>query len=202
LATFAVLVALLMLLDTALREAAAALFAPPKPCAVPTLGLFRFRFETFVTSLFILARIVLPVLRATLVFDVGLLLPTRFRPPDEDTPLAVRFDVDFALDAGPVFFAFDLVVFFDLLRAAIVNLSTREHSRTHSQSTHEHSFQPHARTAALQNGKLVFCQRNHSRLRYRRPANSVRRLICRLAQIRRKIKEEDERGSLTVAALG
>ena len=36
-------------------------------------------------------------------------------------------------------------------------------------------------------------EKNHLRLRQGRPATSARRLIGRLAQIRRKIKEEDER---------
>jgi hypothetical protein len=91
------------------------------------LEVLRVRFESFVTSLFILARIVLTVLPAALVFDAGLLFPIRFRTLDEETLFAVRFGVDFALDAGPVFLVFDLVGFFDLLRADIVNLSTREH---------------------------------------------------------------------------
>jgi len=71
-------------------------------------------------------------LRAALVFDAGLLFPIRFRTLDEEIRLAVRFGGVFALDAGPVFFVFDLVGFFDLLRADIVNLSTREHPRTPS----------------------------------------------------------------------
>jgi hypothetical protein len=41
----------------------------------------------------------------------------------------VRFDAVFALEAGLVFLVFDFIVFFDLLRAAIVKLSTRGRSR-------------------------------------------------------------------------
>jgi len=40
---------------------------------------------------------------------------------DEEAPFVVRFAFGFALEAEPVFFVFELVVFFDLLRAAIVN---------------------------------------------------------------------------------
>jgi hypothetical protein len=170
----------------ALRWAAADLFAPPDPCVVPTLELLRFRFESFVTSVFVLARVVLLALRATLVVDAGFVLPTWVRALDE-APLERRFDVDFALDAGPVFFVFVLVVFFDLLRTDIVNLSTREHSRTHSKAVHEHCSSKQ---------RVDFCPRNHLRLTYRRPASSARRLIARLAQIRRKIKEEDGRARL------
>jgi hypothetical protein len=68
-------------------------------------------------------------LRATRVFEADLLLPTRFRTLDEGAPLEACFEVGFTRDAAPVFFVFELVVFFDLLRAAIVNLSTREHYR-------------------------------------------------------------------------
>jgi len=140
-------------------------------------------------------------LRATLVFDAGLLLPTRFRALDEDTPLAARFDFDFALEADPIFVVFDLVVFFDLLRAAIVNLSTREHSRMHSKSAHEHcSKSVHEHRSSKR--QVDFCQRNHLRLHCRRSAIPAGRLICRLAQIRRKIKEEDEPGILAATALG
>jgi hypothetical protein len=103
---------------------------------VLTLGLVRFRFETFVTALFILARLVLIVLRATRVFDAGLLLLTRVRALDEEATFG--FDLGFARDAAPVFFFFELVVFFDLVRAAIVNLSTRKLFRTRSKSVREH----------------------------------------------------------------
>jgi hypothetical protein len=105
---------------------------------VLTLELVRFRFETFVTALFILARLVLLVLRATRVFDAGLLLLARFRTLDEAAPFGARFDLGFARGAAPVFLVFELVVFFDLLRAAIVNLSTRKLSRTRFKSLHEH----------------------------------------------------------------
>jgi hypothetical protein len=42
----------------------------------------------------------------------------------------VCFDLGFALAAAPGFFVFELVVFFDLLRATIANLSTRKLFRT------------------------------------------------------------------------
>ncbi|HZZ23754.1 MAG TPA: hypothetical protein VFE60_14790 [Roseiarcus sp.] len=113
----------------------AGLFAAP---VVLTLELIRFRFETLVTALFILARLVLVVLRASRGLDAGLLLLTRVRALDEEAPFGVRFDLGFALEAAPVFFFFELVVFFDLVRAAIVNLSTRKLSRTRSKSVHEH----------------------------------------------------------------
>jgi len=87
-----------------------------------------------------LARLVLLVLRATRVFDAGLLLLTRVRTLDEEAPFGVRFDLGFALEAAPVFFVFELVVFFDLLRAAIVNLSTRKLLRTRSKPVHEHCY--------------------------------------------------------------
>jgi hypothetical protein len=176
----------------AFRWAAAGLFASPDPCVVATLELLRFRFASFVTSVFILALVVLLALRTTLVFDAGLLLPAWFRALDDDAPLDVRFDVDFTVDAGPVFFVFVLVVFFDLLRTDIVNLSTREHSRTHSKSVHEHCSSKQ---------RVDFCPRNHLRLAYRRPATSARRLIGRLAQIRRKIKEEDGPARLAATPL-
>ena len=105
---------------------------------VLTFKLVRFRFESFVAAFFILARLVLLVLRATRVFDAGLLLLTRFRTLDEEAAFGARFDLGFALEAAPVFFVFELVVFLDLLRAAIVNLSTRKLSRTRSQSAHEY----------------------------------------------------------------
>jgi hypothetical protein len=178
--------------DAAAFRWAAALFASPDPCVVATLELLRFRFASFVTSVFILARVVLLALRATRVFDAGLLLPTRFRALDDGAPLDVRFDVDFALDTDPVFFVFDLVVFFDLLRTDIVNLSTREHSRTHSKSVHEHCSSKQ---------RVDSCPRNHLRLAYRRPATSARRLIARLAQIRRKIKEADRPARLAATPL-
>lgn len=139
LATLEGLVGLLRLFDAPFRWAAAAVFfAPPDPCVVPTLELFGLRFEGFVTSSFSLARIVLLDLRATLAFDAGLRLPTRFRRLGEGTPLEVRFEVGFTLEAGPVFFVFELIVFFDFLRAAIVNLSTREHFRIHFNAAHEY----------------------------------------------------------------
>jgi hypothetical protein len=80
-------------------------------------------------------------LRATRVFDAGLLLLTRLRTLDGEAAFVVRFDLGFALEAAPVFFVFELVVFFDLLRATIVNLSTRKLSRTRYKSMHEHCSQ-------------------------------------------------------------
>ena len=114
-AALADLAALLGFFDAAafLAEAAfasllAALFARD---AVPASRLFRFRFKGFATTLFIFALI---VLRRTRAFDAGLLFPTRLRTMDEDASLEVRFEAGFNLAAGPVFFVFDFVVFFDL----------------------------------------------------------------------------------------
>jgi len=129
LATLALLIALFRLFGAAvfLRAALTGLFAAPcARTAVPPAELLRFRFESFDISLFIFSRI---ALRTTRTLDAGLLLPSRFRAPDEGA-FATRFLVDFALDAGPAFFVFDFVVFFDLLRAVIVRLSTRKSSRT------------------------------------------------------------------------
>jgi hypothetical protein len=97
---------------------------------VLTLTPVRLRFESFAAVFFVLACAVLLVLRATRVFDAGLLLLTRLRTLDEVAALVVRFDLGFALDAAPVFFVFELVAFLDLLRATIVYLSTRKLSRT------------------------------------------------------------------------
>jgi hypothetical protein len=139
-----VLVALLRLFDdAAFRLAAlAGLFAAADSWVmVLTFKLVRFRFESFVAAFFIVARLVLLVLlvlRATRVFDAGLLLLARFRTLDEEAAFGARFDLGFALEEAPVFFVFELVVFLDLLRAAIVNLSTRKLSRTRSQSAHEY----------------------------------------------------------------
>jgi len=55
-----------------------------------------------------------------------LLLLTRLRAVDEEAPFAVCFDLGFALEAAPVFFVFELVVFLDLLGATIIDLSTRK----------------------------------------------------------------------------
>jgi hypothetical protein len=65
-------------------------------------------------------------LRATRVFEAGLLLLIRFRALDDVAAFVVCFDLGFAREAAPVFFVFELVVFFDLLRATIANLSTRK----------------------------------------------------------------------------
>jgi hypothetical protein len=111
------------LAETAL---ASLLAAPLVREAIAAPGLFRFRFEGLATIFFILARIVFRPARA---LDAALLLPTRLRTLDDDARLT-RFEGAFALVARVFFFAFDFVVFFDLLRAAIVKLSTRERQRT------------------------------------------------------------------------
>jgi hypothetical protein len=94
-------------------------------------------------------------LRATRAFDAGLLLLTRLRTLDGEAAFVVRFDLGFALEAAPVFFVFELVVFFDLLRATIVNLSTRKLSRTRHKSMHEHCSQS-VHEYCFQNGELTF----------------------------------------------
>jgi hypothetical protein len=158
----ALFVVLLRLFDApAFRWVALAdLFAPPAPCVVaPTLEPLRFRFESFVSTFFILARTVLLDLRAARVLETGLLLPTRFRTLDEDAALEARFEVGFTRDAGPVLLVLELVGFFDLLRAAIANLSTREHFRTRCKSVHEHySRSVHEHCSSI--GELTFRQRN------------------------------------------
>jgi hypothetical protein len=132
----------------------ASLFAAPRARgAVPALGLFRFPFEGFATILFIFARIVLRVARA---LDAGLPLLARLRTLDEDGSFELRFDAAFALEAAPDFFIFDLVVLFDLLRAAIVKLSTRDRSRTRSAFKREHT--------ALQTASGHFYQQNRNGL--------------------------------------
>ncbi len=116
--TVALFALLLKLFDIAdfLKEAALAnLFAEPR---APAAGLLRFRFEGFAAVSFIFARM---VFGAALALEAGLLLPARLRAVDEDATLETRFEVGFAVEAGLVFFVFDFVVFFDLLRAAIVN---------------------------------------------------------------------------------
>jgi hypothetical protein len=161
LAALALLIALFKLFDDAvfLRAALTGLFAARVRTAVPPVELLRFRFESFEISLFIFSRI---ALRTTRTFDAGLLLPTRFRAPDEVASLATRFAVDFGRVAGPAFFAFDfVVVFFDLLRAVIVKLSTRDHSRTRSRYR--------ASPPALQNSMLTLCQRVRQRGEPRTP---------------------------------
>jgi hypothetical protein len=139
-----VLVALLRLFDAAAFRLAAltGLFAAADSWVmVLTFELVRFRFESFAAAFFIVARLVLLVLlvlRATRVFDASLLLLTRFRTLDEEAAFGTRFDLGFALEAAPIFFVFELVVFLDLLRAAIVNLSTRKLSRIRRKSAHEY----------------------------------------------------------------
>jgi hypothetical protein len=124
LAALSLLIALLFDAAVLLPAALTGLFAAARArTAVPPAELLRFRFGSFNVSFFIFPRI---PLRATRTLDAGLLLPTRFRAPDDGASFATRFvvDVDFALDTGPTFFAFDFVVFFDLTRAAIATLST------------------------------------------------------------------------------
>jgi hypothetical protein len=187
----ALFMALLGLFDAAvfLAEAAfASLFAAVRVRdAVPASGLFRFRFKGFATTFFIFAR---TVLRATRTLDAGFVLPTRFRTLDEDARLEARFDAIFALGAGPVFFVFDFVVFFDLLRATIVKLSTRDRTR----------FSPCA-NPLFQTASGLSVSKLRPRVRGR-SRTSTPRLICRLAQNRRKIKEEDEPVRLATMAFG
>jgi hypothetical protein len=113
---------LLRVFDAAgfLAEAAfASLFAAPRVRdAVAAAGLFRFGFDGFAALFFIFAR---TVFRAARALEAGLLLPARLRTLDDEASLRRRFDAGFALEAGLVFFVFDFVVFFDFLRAAIVN---------------------------------------------------------------------------------
>jgi hypothetical protein len=125
----AVAVALFRLFDTATFRLAtlAGLFAAPDSwVAVLIVELARFRFESFVATVFTLDWIALPVLRAACEFEAGLPLLTRLRALDEVAAFVVCFDLGFAREAAPVFFVFELVVFFDLLRATIANLSTRK----------------------------------------------------------------------------
>jgi hypothetical protein len=124
----AVAVALFRLFDAAtFRLAPAGLFAAPVPrVADLILALASFRFAGFVAALFTLGSTVFTVLRPTRVFEADLLLAIRLRALDEVVAFFVCFDFGFALEAAPVFFVFELVVFFDLLRANIANLSTRK----------------------------------------------------------------------------
>jgi hypothetical protein len=94
------------------------------------LDLAGFRFDSFAATVLVLARLGLLVLRATRVFDADLLFVARLRALDEEAPFVVRFAFGFALEAEPVFFVFELVVFLDFLGATIANLSTRKLSRT------------------------------------------------------------------------
>jgi hypothetical protein len=97
-------------------------------------------------------------LRATRVFDAGLLLLARLRTLDGEAALVVRFDLGFAREAAPVFFVFELVAFLDLLRATIVNLSTRKLSRRRYRSVHEHC--PNSvHEYCFQNGELTLSSR-------------------------------------------
>jgi len=77
--------------------------------------------------------------------------------------LVVRFDLGFALATAPVFFVFELVVFLDLLRATIVNLSTRKLSRTRYRSMHERCSQS-AHEYCFQNGELTLSSRKTTRV--------------------------------------
>jgi hypothetical protein len=119
------------------------------------LGLVRFRFASFVAAFFVLARTVLLVLRATRVFDAVLLLLARFRTLDEEAALVARFTLVFAVEAAPVFFVFELVVFLDLVRATIVNLSTRKLFRTRYRSAHEY-YPKSVLECYSRNGEVTF----------------------------------------------
>jgi hypothetical protein len=95
------------------------------------------------------------VLRATRVFDAVLLLLTRLRTLDEEAAFVLRFALVFAVEAAPVFFVFGLVVFLDLLRATIINLSTRKLSRTRYTSAHEY-YTKSVLECYSRNGELTF----------------------------------------------
>jgi ABC-type multidrug transport system fused ATPase/permease subunit len=114
----------------------------------------RFRFASFAATFFVLARPVLLVLRATRVFDAVLLLLTRLRTLDEEAALVVRFALVFTVEAAPAFFVFGLVVFLDLLRATIINLSTRKLSRN-ARSAHEY-YPKSVLEYYSRNGELTF----------------------------------------------
>jgi hypothetical protein len=132
-AAAAVVVALFRLFDAATFRLAApaGLFAALVPrVAFLTLALARFRLAAFVAALFTLGWTVLTVLRATRVLEADLPFAIRLRALDEVVTFFVCFDFGFALGAATVFFVFELVVFFDLLRANIANLSTRKLFRT------------------------------------------------------------------------
>jgi hypothetical protein len=158
LAAAAALVVLLGLFDAAtFREAALAglLAAADSRLIGLPLGLIRFRFASFVATFFVLARTVLLVLRATRVFDAVLLLLARFRTLDEEAALVARFAFVFAVAAAPVFFVFELVVFLDLVRATIVNLSTRKLFRTRHRSAHEY-YPKSVLECYSRNGEVTF----------------------------------------------
>jgi hypothetical protein len=95
------------------------------------------------------------VLRATRVFDAALLLLARFRTLDEEAALVGRFAFVFAMAAARVFFVFELVVFLDLARATIVNLSTRKLFRTRYKSAHEY-YSESVLECYSRNGNLTF----------------------------------------------
>ena len=69
--------------------------------------------------------------------------------------MVVRFDLGFAREAALVFFVFELVVFLDLVRATIVNLSTGKPSRTRHRSAHEYCFRSVGEHYSP-NGELTF----------------------------------------------
>ena len=157
-AAAAVFAALLGLFDAAtLREAAlTGLLAAADSCITALLfEPVRFRFASFVAVFFVLARPVLLVLRATRVFAAVLLLLTRLRTLDEEAAFVVRFALVFAVAAALVFFVFGLVVFLDLLRATIINLSTRKLSRTRYTSAHEY-YPKSVLECYSRNGELTF----------------------------------------------
>jgi hypothetical protein len=157
-----------------------------------TLAPVRFGFESFVTTVLVLARIVLLLFRATRVFDAGLLLLTRLRALDEAAAFGLRFDFGFALDAETGFFVFAFVVFFDLVRAAIVNLSTRKPTAYASKSMHEHYSKP-VHEHCFSKRQVDFPPTRSRASSLKTPDPSARRLIRGLAQFRRKIKEEVNR---------
>jgi hypothetical protein len=123
LAAAAIFVFLLAFFAAAAFRAAAlaAFFAAATWATDFTLELVRFRFDNFVTTVFALALAVVVAFRAARVFVAALLLAIRPRALDEDTTFVVgRLDLGFALEAAPVFFVFDFVVFLDLLGATII----------------------------------------------------------------------------------
>jgi hypothetical protein len=82
-------------------------------------------------------------------------LLARFRTLDEEAALVARFALVFAVEAAPVFFVFGLVVFLDLLRATIINLSTRKLSRTRYRSGHKYCSKS-VLECYSRNGELTF----------------------------------------------
>jgi hypothetical protein len=145
-ATLALLVVLFRFFDAAvfLRATLTGLFAAPRArTEVPPAELLRFRFGSFNVSFFNFSRI---ALRAARTLDAGLFLPTRFRVPDDDACFATRFVVDFARDADSTFFVRDFVVFFDLLRATMLD-SPRARVRARALINHALTATAHQKMA-------------------------------------------------------